>query len=304
MAKPISLLPEETGRQMRNAFEEAIPVPSSVLPVFMTSTKGWSKDKAFGWTQAISVGLHAALVALLTVPFIVGLPAPIRAINTGNLTSSIPISRYLLLYGGGGGGDHSLTPPGKGEAPEFSATQLTSPTEIFRNSRPILPVKPKLLGLDEIQIADPNMDHIGDPQSKFAELSNGTGSGSGIGNGHGSGIGDGNGPGLGLGSGGGAGGDAFRPGENGVSHPSCSYMPNPPYSEEARKAKYSGVVLVDAVISADGKVTLPRVVKSPGLGLNETTVQTMQTWRCQAALGPGRRPVPTRVTFEVNFRLY
>jgi TonB family protein len=54
----------------------------------------------------------------------------------------------------------------------------------------------------------------------------------------------------------------------------------------------------------DGRVTEPRVIKSPGLGLDDTTVQTMRTWRCKAALGPNGRPVPTRVQFEVNFRLY
>jgi protein TonB len=81
-------------------------------------------------------------------------------------------------------------------------------------------------------------------------------------------------------------------------------MPNPPYSEEARKAKYSGVVLVDAVVAVDGRVTEPRILKSPGLGLDDVTLATMKTWRCRAGLGPSRRPVPTEVQFEVNFRLY
>jgi TonB family protein len=135
-------------------------------------------------------------------------------------------------------------------------------------------------------------------------MSNGPGGGGGIGTGEGGGIGSGSGGGLGPGEGGGTGGGAFRAGVNGVGSPSCFYMPNPPYSEEARKAKYSGVVLVDAVVTVDGRVTEPRVIKSPGLGLDDTTVQTMRTWRCKAALGPNGRPVPTRVQFEVNFRLY
>ena len=148
------------------------------------------------------------------------------------------------------------------------------------------------------------MDRFGDPLSNSMEASNGTGGGGGIGSGYGGGIGSGDGGGLGPGSGGGTGGGIFRAGTGGVGSPSCFYMPNPPYSEEARKAKYSGVVLVDAIVTVDGQVKEPRVIKSPGLGLDDTTVQTMKTWRCKAALGPNGRPVPTRVQFEVNFRLY
>ena len=135
-------------------------------------------------------------------------------------------------------------------------------------------------------------------------MSNGPGGGGGIGTGEGGGIGSGSGGGLGPGEGGGTGGGVFRAGVNGVGSPTCFYMPNPPYSEEARKAKYSGVVLVEAVITVDGQVTHPRVIRSPGLGLDDSTVQTMRTWRCKAATGPAGKPVPTLVSFEVNFRLY
>ena len=81
-------------------------------------------------------------------------------------------------------------------------------------------------------------------------------------------------------------------------------MPNPPYSEEARKAKYSGIVLVEAIVNLDGRLTNLRVIKSPGLGLDEYTIQTLMTWRCKPAIGPNGKPVPTIVPFEVNFRLY
>jgi TonB family protein len=96
----------------------------------------------------------------------------------------------------------------------------------------------------------------------------------------------------------------FRAGVNGVGLPTCFYMPNPPYSDEARKAKYSGVVLVEAVITVDGRVTNPRVIKSPGLGLDESTTNTMRTWRCKPVTGPNGKPVPVLVPFEVTFRLY
>jgi hypothetical protein len=47
-----------------------------------------------------------------------------------------------------------------------------------------------------------------------------------------------------------------------------------------------------------------KLIKSPGLGLDENTLTTLKTWRCKAATGPSGKPVATIVTFEVNFRLY
>jgi TonB family protein len=81
-------------------------------------------------------------------------------------------------------------------------------------------------------------------------------------------------------------------------------MPNPPYSEEARKAKYSGIVLVEAVVNTDGHLSNMRLIRSPGLGLDENTLSTMKTWRCKPVTGPCGKPIPVIVPFEVNFRLY
>ncbi len=286
------------------------PLPPGIQAVKVKDI--WTKDEDFGWTQAISIGFHAALIALLIFPFLnIFFNPKVTAKNKVELNGPIDISPYIpkssgkdKAGGGGGGGDHSLVAAGKGKAPKFSMNPLAPPTQVFRNPNPKLAVDPNLLGPPDLKVANPNMDRFGDPLSNSMEASNGTGGGGGIGSGYGGGIGSGTGGGLGPGEGGGMGGGIFRAGTGGVGSPSCFYMPNPPYSEEARKAKYSGVVLVDAVVTVEGQVTQPRVIKSPGLGLDDTTVQTMKTWRCKAALGPNGRPVPTRVQFEVNFRLY
>jgi TonB family protein len=84
--------------------------------------------------------------------------------------------------------------------------------------------------------------------------------------------------------------------------PSCSYMPNPPYTQEARKAHISGVVVVEAIIGADGRLTNMRIIH--GLrGLDEATLKTLATWRCKAPIRDGAA-VPVVVNFEVNFKLY
>jgi len=183
-------------------------------------------------------------------------------------------------------------------------TQFTPPTAVIKNPNPKLAMDPTLLGPPDLKVANPNLSNFGDPMAAVVNMSNGSGGGGGIGTGEGGGIGSGSGGGLGPGEGGGTGGGQFHAGVNGVGMPSCFYMPNPPYSEEARKAKYSGIVLVEAVVNLDGHLSNLRLIKSPGLGLDENTLTTLKTWRCKAATGPSGKPVPTIVTFEVNFRLY
>ena len=133
--------------------------------------------------------------------------------------------------------------------------------------------------------------------------SGGPGFGGGIGSGNGGGVGSGSGPGVGPGWGGGIGGGAFRPGSNGVGYPACAYCPTPQFSEEARKAKHQGSVIVHVIITADGRVAEASVVKSLGLGLDEKALEAVRTWRFTPAIGPGGKPVPVSTEVEVVFRL-
>jgi protein TonB len=90
---------------------------------------------------------------------------------------------------------------------------------------------------------------------------------------------------------------------DGVSSPKCYYMPNPPFSEGARKSKLNGTVSVEAVINSEGRLEQERIIRGLPDGLNETTIATMKTWKCNPALKDGK-PVPTLVKFDVSFRLY
>jgi TonB family protein len=287
------------------------PLPPGIHPVKVKEI--WSKREGFGWTQAISIGLHGALIALLLVPFLTNmLPSTTQAKNKGLDVTGIDISPYVSRLpagsnragGGGGGGDRSLIAATKGKAPRFAMTQFTPPSATIKNPNPKLPMDPTLLGMPEMKVANPALSNFGDPNAAVVNMSNGTGGGGGIGSGEAGGIGSGSGGGLGPGEGGGTGGGAFHAGVNGVGQPTCFYMPSPPYSEEARKAKYSGSVLVDAIVTLDGRVQPQRVIRSPGLGLDENTMNALRTWKCKPALGPGGKPVTVIVQFEVNFRLY
>jgi len=93
-----------------------------------------------------------------------------------------------------------------------------------------------------------------------------------------------------------------RGGVDGATSPSCFYMPNPPYSEGARKLKLSGSVTVEAVVNTKGELENMRIVHGMIGGLNETTLSTMRSWRCNPALKDDK-PVPVPVQFTVTFRL-
>jgi TonB family protein len=97
--------------------------------------------------------------------------------------------------------------------------------------------------------------------------------------------------------------NVYRPGIDGVSLPKCHYMPNPPFSEGARKSKLNGTVLVEAVINSKGRLEQERIIRGLPEGLNETTIATMKTWQCRPALMDGK-PVPVLVKFDVHFLLY
>ncbi|MFI5098618.1 MAG: energy transducer TonB [Candidatus Acidiferrales bacterium] len=95
----------------------------------------------------------------------------------------------------------------------------------------------------------------------------------------------------------------YPPGVDGLTTPTCYYMPNPPFSEEARRSKVSGSLTAEAVINSEGRLENARIVRGLPYGLNETTIATMKTWKCNPAQKDGK-PVPTIVQFEVHFRLY
>jgi len=204
-------------------------------------------------------------------------------------------------HGGGGGGDHDKLAAPKGTPPRFAHEQITPPLIVVRNPKPELTAEPTVVGPPSLSF--PQTAQLGDPLSKvLGPASNGTGSQGGIGSGDRGGVGPGRGPGVGPGWGGGIGDGPYRPG-GGVSTPRATYDPEPDYSEEARKAKYQGIVILQAVIDAQGQPRDVRVVRSAGMGLDEKAVEAVRQWRFEPGTKDGR-PVAVLVNVQVNFRLY
>ena len=78
----------------------------------------------------------------------------------------------------------------------------------------------------------------------------------------------------------------------------------PIYTEEGRKNRVAGVVLLRAIIRKDGTVDKVEVLKGLGYGLDESAVNTIsKAWQFEPGMLNGQ-PVDVMVSMEVSFRLY
>jgi TonB family protein len=219
-------------------------------------------------------------------------------VDTGSLTMPVGDKK---MGGGGGGGDSDKLKASKGALPRQSMQQITPPMAVIRNDNPKLVAEATVVVPPAIQL--PHNGPMGDPLTGvLGPASNGTGSGGGIGSGSGGGVGSGFGPGVGPGHGGGFGGGAFMVG-NGVSAPRAIYSPDPEYSEEARKARWQGVVVLKIVVGPDGRTHEVQVLRSLGLGLDEKAMEAVKQWRFEPAKKDGQN-VAVLVSVEVAFHLY
>ena len=87
-----------------------------------------------------------------------------------------------------------------------------------------------------------------------------------------------------------------------VSPPKRIYGPKPPFTEEARQARVQGVVLLQAIIDKDGNVASVRTLKGLPMGLTESAVETVKTWKYEPSTRNGK-PVAVRMHLNVGFWL-
>ncbi len=76
----------------------------------------------------------------------------------------------------------------------------------------------------------------------------------------------------------------------------------PSYTEEGRKARHQGRVVVRTVIDEHGLVEDVEVIEGQPYGLSEAAVAAVRTWRFHPALLDGE-PVPVFYLLTINFRL-
>jgi protein TonB len=275
----------------------------SVLPTLFGEGYGTYRIRRSAFVFSFSLNIVVAVLLVWSGHWVVQHRQQIKQQVVGLVTD---ISPYVLppsakeSGGGGGGGERDKLEASKGSLPRQSREQITPPAVIVRNEAPKLAVEPTVVA-PQIQL--PPTGVLGDPLSKIlGPPSSGTGSGGGIGSGSGGGVGSGHGPGVGPGYGGGIGGGVYRVG-GGVSAPRAIYQPDPEYSEEARKAKYQGTVVLWMIVGADGRPRDIKVMRQVGMGLDEKAIEAVRTWKFEPARKNGQ-PVAVQINVEVSFRLY
>jgi len=277
------------------------PLKTTSQPVAVPEI--WSKDTQFSRVQVVSIAVHVIGIALIVIvpllfPGIISPPGTKAFDMSATDVSVSPIALKLApaaQRAGGGGGAHDIAPATRGKPPKFSWEQFAAPMA-HPVEHPQISMTPTVLGNPDIKLPDINAPTWGDPYAK-----NMTGS---MGQGHGSGVGNGNGAGVGPGEGWNTGGGYPNAGSGGYGQPACYYMPRPEYTDEAVKVKIQGSIDLLAVVTADGRVIEPQVVKNLGYGLDEKAKEAVRTWRCTPARGPDGKPAAVRVTIETTFTLY
>jgi protein TonB len=242
-------------------------------------------------SQTISVGLHltaAFLLILLTSHSVLSPPRP--EIPHLKIVPLAPLHRVYLNHEEQhqGGSNQTQLPARHGAPPPQAHTTFIPPKAI---------PDPKLPMMISVAFDSPTVqidaNNIGDPLSNLDIGALGMHGINGIGNrGCCESIGDGHRgtPGITSGSG------------HRITQPQLIYKVEPEFSEDARKAKFSGMVILAIEVDAAGHPRGFRVVQSPGLGLEQKAIDAVKQWRFKPGYQDGK-PVVTSATVEVNFRL-
>jgi periplasmic protein TonB len=196
-----------------------------------------------------------------------------------------------------GAGQRETLPASRGRLPPRPARRMfLPPTAHIVNSNPKVPVMQAIVLNPDIPAPDIRHDFIGHPLGLDGPFSGGPGGPAGIGGRGCCGVGNDNGSGL---------DGVARPvpaSKGRIIRPALLFKVDPEYSEEARKAKVQGTVLLIAEVDENGRTGKIRVVQPLGLGPDEKAIAAAALWRFRPATTDGN-PVPYSVMIEVNFRL-
>lgn len=237
---------------------------------------------------AVSVGCHVLLLAVLfSLRFH---PADVvRAKDFQFVKLSAP-PRMVLKDGGGG--QRQALPASRGRAPMPSPRKFHMAPAVVHNDAAKLILDQGLVEIPTVNIAS---TAIGDPLARSGPISGGIGGPVGVGNGGNGGVGDGNGARQG-------GFSEVTPTTLLTRRPEVIYKEEPEYSEEARRARYEGTVVIAFDVDANGRPVHLRVVRSLGLGLDEKALAAVSHWRFRPAEVNGKK-VNSAASADVTFRL-
>src|SRR5215471_4406878 len=292
------LIIEEEGtfsslrKSIRDVFfpEKLPPLELQSKPIAVVDRMRVKRDPTSTAVAVVIHGLVILLIAFLIAKHVqIGSKAKTTLVTDVNIPPMAPMKAQSM---GGGGGQRGPTPVTKGSPPKFADQQIVPP-KAPPLQEPKIKIEPTVEVQKDVHMAT-NLPNFGLPNSPLSGVSMGNGSGTGLGSGNGSGIGPG--------SGGNMGGGPKRIG-GGVSAPQVLYAPEPEFSEEARKAKFAGNVLVNLWVDTNGMPSHVRVIRGVGMGLDEKAVEAVRQYRFKPAMENGK-PVLVELNIEVNFQIF
>jgi protein TonB len=298
----------ELYESLREAF-----IPASLPPLELTSTPVPVPDRMAGkpnpWAFGSSTVVNGGILAIVILMGIKAAmnpgprPVPSTPVDLNQFNLIAPASAESA-HGGGGGGTNALTDPVTGRPPRFEENPLTPP-QVPLLAQPLIAVQPAVSVPPNIRLPENQSMPILGVQSttRIMMASNGQGGPAGIGTGKNDGVGPGNGKGDGPGSDRGINGGIYTPGIGGVSNPVPLFTPEAEFSDEARRAKFQGVCVISVIVDSRGYPQDPRVLQPLGMGLDEKALEAVRKYRFKPAKKDGK-PVPVRITVEVDFRLF
>jgi protein TonB len=89
----------------------------------------------------------------------------------------------------------------------------------------------------------------------------------------------------------------------GVSFPVLLHHVEPEFSDQARRAKVQGTVLVNLWVDEKGRPSHVRVLRGVGSGLDENAVKAVQQYKFKPAM-EGGKPVLVEVNVVVSFQMF
>jgi periplasmic protein TonB len=267
------------------------PLVLESTPIPVIDRMAIKQNPAATGSALVIYGL-AILLLLWIVHHNIGLLVPPKPVQVVELEAPPPKAPPKAVSMGGGGGQRGPTPVTKGTPPKFADQQIVPP-KAPPLEEPKIKIAPTIEVQKDLKMAS-SIPQIGMANSPLIGMS--------MGNGKGTGLGSGNGSGLGPGSGGNTGGGPRRIG-GGVSAPVLTYSVEPEFSEEARKAKVAGNVLVNLWVDTNGNPTHVRVIRGVGMGLDEKAVEAVRQYKFKPAMENGK-PVLVELNVEVNFQIF
>jgi len=248
-----------------------------------------------------SLLIHVAAIAIVLFAT-TGANPPIALLNPMLMATRDLVFMPSAPNRGGGGGQNQAAPPRLGQLPRPATRVFTPPVVEIRSPDSKLPIEPTILAQEDVVIPVVNITQWGDPAGILGTQSGGPGKNGGIGTGADGGVGPGHSPGAGPGDRGGIGGLDPQHGRGVFTAPVLLEKTEPAYSEEARKGRVQGTVVLVIEIDTNGRARDIRVRDVLGFGLEERAIEAVAHWRFRPAYRNGK-PVPCTAQVEVNFRL-